>query len=57
MVDCGLPRSQFRALCSVQPVRFTDRIERWDRRELDGWLDSFRSSGFRDAEEILARLG
>jgi hypothetical protein len=57
MVDCGLPMSQFRALCSVQPVRFTDRIERWDRRELDSWLDRFMSSGFGDAEEILARLG
>ena len=54
---CGLPMSRFRALCLVQPVLFAERIERWDRHDLDSWLDSFRSGAFHDTDTILARLG
>jgi hypothetical protein len=49
--------SRFRALCSVQPVVFTERLQRWDRHDLDSWLDSFKSSAFHETDAILARLG
>lgn len=54
---CGLPMSRFRALCSVQPVVFTERLQRWDRHDLDSWLDTFKSGTFHDTDAILARLG
>jgi predicted DNA-binding transcriptional regulator AlpA len=54
---CGLPMSRFRALCSVQPVVFTERLQRWDRHDLDSWIDSFKSGTFHDTDAILARLG
>ena len=54
---CGLPMSRFRALCPVQPVLFAERIERWDRQDVDSWLDSFKSGTFHDTDAILARLG
>ena len=56
-VYCDLPMSRFRALCSIQPVLFAERIERWDRQDLDDWLDSFKSGTFHDTDAILARLG
>lgn len=49
--------SRFRALCSIQPVLFAERLERWDRQDLDSWLDSFKSGAFHDTDAILARLG
>ncbi len=54
---CGLPMSRFRALCSVQPMVFTERLQRWDRHDLDSWIDSFKSGTFNDTDAILARLG
>lgn len=48
---CGLCVSNFRKACRVKPVQMLGRIPRYDRRDLDRWLDSL--SPYRDATEEL----
>lgn len=57
---CGLSATVFEGKCSVAPKRLYDGAGglRWDRFDLDRWIDSL-GSGARPttAEEWLERLG
>lgn len=40
------------------PIRLSDRVVRWDRTQLDAYLDRFSGSmGYDDPDEVLARGG
>jgi hypothetical protein len=36
---CGVDPNNFARLCPVPPVDLGDKIRRWDRKQLDAWLD------------------
>lgn len=37
----GMSRGAFEHHCSVTPIEFGDkRLQRWDREDLDAWIDS-----------------
>ncbi|TXN65133.1 hypothetical protein FV230_17380 [Methylobacterium sp. WL6] len=41
---CGLSRIVFQRECDVRPIRFgTDTVQRYDRRDLDQWIDRRKS--------------
>ena len=40
---CGPPGHRFATDCPVRPVRLGN-ADRWDIRDLDEWLDSFKDS-------------
>ena len=48
---CGLSMVVFRRECDVRPIRFgTDTVQRYDRRDLDQWID--RRKGEPDARSF-----
>lgn len=54
---CGLSVSAFGTRCSVDPIDFGDkRLERFDRQDLDGWIDALEAptSGVKSVAEALA---
>jgi hypothetical protein len=53
---CGRPTKVFESECPVQPVKFANGDLRWDVRELDAWLDTFKTSAD-DDDVIVGRLG
>jgi hypothetical protein len=46
---CGVCVEVFRNACPVRPIKMLDRIPRYDRFDLDRWLDSL--STFRPLNE------
>lgn len=55
---CGMPAKHFKAACPVQPVQLGANLLRYDKRDLDQWIDAEKIGNAdigRDA--ILARLG
>ena len=55
---CGLPAKLFKGICPVVQVRLGLNMLRYDKRDLDAWLDTQKGEGedtSRDA--ILRRLG
>ncbi len=52
---CGIPLSRFQGICPVPPIKITSS-SLWDRKALDGWLDTLLAGGTEDAEQIIARL-
>lgn len=54
---CGMPTKHFKATCPVQPVNLGGRVLRYDRQDLDKWIDA-EKSGEADTSRssILARL-
>jgi hypothetical protein len=52
---CGLPLAVFKRVCPVKPVKFPAGPERYDVRDLDGWLDGLKASSD-DADVILEKL-
>jgi hypothetical protein len=46
---CGLCPSNFKRACPVPPINLLDRIPRYDRFDLDRWLDTL--SNFRPINE------
>jgi hypothetical protein len=53
---CGLSAPSFKRACPVRPVRFPTGDERFDVRDLDGWLDGLKA-GNDDSDRILEKLG
>lgn len=54
---CGRPQKRFRSECPVVPVAFGDRDMRFDRVDLDRWLDGLKAGAASTARaDILARL-
>lgn len=55
---CGLPIKHFKAACPVLPVRLAPNALRFDKRDLDGWIDGEKAGASEASREsILARLG
>ena len=54
---CGLPAKHFKAVCPVMPVQLGGKVLRFDKRDLDQWIDGEKSGGV-DAslDSILGRL-
>lgn len=53
----GLPIKHFIAACPVRPVELMHGALRWDRRDLDLWIDDVKSGAATDSREtILDRL-
>jgi hypothetical protein len=54
---CGMATKHFKALCPVVPVALANRIERFDKRDLDQWIDNVKT-GAADTSQaaILGRL-
>ncbi|WP_187275503.1 hypothetical protein [Methylobacterium sp. WL6] len=45
---CGLSAAAFSARCSVAPIDFGDRrLDRFDRQDLDAWIDSLKAPDLR----------
>ncbi|MGO7207459.1 hypothetical protein ACCT30_41350, partial [Rhizobium ruizarguesonis] len=57
---CGLSAPTFSSVCPVRPIALGVgvRMERYDLRELDGWIDGLRSDGkhLRTADALLEAL-
>ncbi len=54
---CGLLAKHFKAICTVQPVLLGGRERRFDKRDLDQWIDHEKAGGAElTRESILARL-
>jgi hypothetical protein len=53
---CGVCVELFKKACPVPPIRVLDRIPRYDRRDLDRWLDTLSTFHTIDTEGELARM-
>lgn len=53
---CGIPVRRFKQACRIAPTLMGEGLLRYDIKDLDEWLDSFRAPGSNDAD-ILDRLG
>jgi len=53
---CGLCASNFKLACPVQPLTMLDRIARYDRHDLDRWLDSLSTFRPFKEDEDLGRM-
>ena len=54
---CGLPAKHFKAVCPVQPVDLGGKALRFDKRDLDRWIDTEKSGSTATTHDaILARL-
>jgi len=54
---CARSTKRFEVECPVSPIKFLNGDLRWDRRDLDQWIDSMKSGSIsHENEEILARL-
>jgi hypothetical protein len=51
---CGICVQNFKKACPVHPVAFLDRIPRYDRLDLDRWLDTLSTFRAIEAGEDLA---
>ena len=53
---CGVCVGIFKKACPVTPVVLLDRVPRYDRRDLDRWLDSLSTFLPIDAGDDLERM-
>lgn len=53
---CGRPAVRFKQECPITPVSFGARDLRFDRNDLDRWLDSLKVGAASARDNILARL-
>jgi hypothetical protein len=53
---CGRSLARFDAECPIVPVRFPNGDLRYDRNDLDHWLDKLKDTT-EDSEHIIERLG
>ncbi|MEI6100136.1 MAG: hypothetical protein WCS20_17995 [Alphaproteobacteria bacterium] len=42
---CGLPVRHFKTVCPVQPIDMGDKYSRYDKRDLDQWIDAEKAGG------------
>jgi hypothetical protein len=53
---CGLCVETFKKACPVKPIDLLDRIARYDRQELDLWIDSMNKFRPMKDEEDIERM-
>jgi hypothetical protein len=53
---CGRSLKRFEAECAVRPIRFPNGDTRYDRHDLDRWLDDLKENA-QNSEDIIKRLG
>jgi hypothetical protein len=57
-IYCGLPARHFKICCNVVPINLGGKALRYDKRDLDQWIDSEKTGGTETSRDaILARLG
>lgn len=55
---CGLAAKHFKICCTVQPVNLGGKALRYDKRDLDQWIDTEKTGEADNSHDaILARLG
>ncbi|AWN43128.1 hypothetical protein DK389_24850 [Methylobacterium durans] len=55
---CRLSRPMFDRLCRVQPITFDGaNVRRFDRLDLDRWIEALKSGVMESDDDIIARLG
>ena len=55
---CGMAAKHFKALCPVNPIELRLGDIRWDKRDLDAWIDSCKQGAEEPSREaILGKLG
>jgi hypothetical protein len=55
---CGLPAKHFKTSCPVLPVQLGGNVLRYDKRDLDQWIDTEKGGGTETTRaDILRRLG
>jgi hypothetical protein len=53
----GLAEKHFKSLCPVLPVELQSGTKLWDKRDLDGWIDSVKTGEQAFTQDsILGRL-
>lgn len=52
---CNMDVKMFLRTCPVGPKAFPDHIHRWDRNEIDDWLDNYGGDNL-TAEDWLRRI-
>ena len=53
---CGVPVKRFAAVCHVTPVELPNVGRRYDKRDLDTWIDSLKSDMPGSDDDIVRRL-
>jgi len=53
---CGVCAEVFKKACPVKPLNLLDRVPRYDRHELDRWIDSLNNIRPIDEEDDLAGM-
>ena len=54
---CGLLAKHFKVCCNVQPLNLGGKVLRYDKRDLDRWIDSEKTGDADNSREaILSRL-
>ena len=55
---CGMAAKHFKALCPVNPIELRPGEIRWDKRDLDSWIDGCKQGAEETSREaILGKLG
>lgn len=52
----GLPAKRFTGSCPVPPVALPGDLKRWDKQDLDQWLDVMKTGAVDPDDELLSRL-
>lgn len=53
---CGLPAKGFEKNCGVAPVEMREGIRLYDMRDLDSWIDGFKTGMGDSDDDILGKL-
>ncbi len=54
---CGLPARHFKTVCPVQPIDLGEKWPRYDKRDLDQWIDAEKTGGTEQTRDsILGKL-
>lgn len=52
---CGMATKHFRASCPVSPVHLVDKHERYDKRDLDQWIDNVKTGTADTSQDAILR--
>lgn len=54
---CGMSPALFDRLCPVRPLRFSERLVKFDVVDLDSWIEAFKSPAKKVGTDWLAAMG
>lgn len=55
---CGISQALFSRICRVRPLELgSARVRRFDKLDLDEWLDALKDGEEETDDELLAKLG